>query len=90
MRSPGSFRIRRQDRENAGRKVCRGTEVAEALFPGGIQHIEQHGKMLSKVTAILFGLIGKVIGKLIPFKNAGIFGKKAKQQPHQVHFERMA
>ena len=44
---------------------------------------------MRQITAI-FGSSGLyVILKLALFKDGGIFGKQAKQQPHQIHFQRM-
>ena len=56
---------------------------------GCVEHVEQRGEVMREVGAIFCGVLLQIVLELAFLENPCVFGKQAKQQAHEVDFERV-
>lgn len=67
--------------------------VVEVFQPRGfrrVEHVEQLCQLRREIAAVLARLLLDEFGELRALENAGVLGEQAKQQAHQIDFERVA
>lgn len=52
-----------------------------------VQNVEQLRQLRRQVAAVFAGLLTDEFGELRALENAGVLGKQAKQQAHQIDFQ---